>query len=208
MPAERESSCLTTTVTSTDLLEGLRAPENRTVWQQFVDRYQPMIANYARHGFRLSLDDAEEAAQATLIAFAEAYQRGRYDREKGQLRKWLFGIATNQIQNVLRKKARNREVQLDGSSGVDVLGQVPDENRLEAQWEEDWRRAVYRQCLAEVRAQFDPRTVEAFVQYGQQGRPAEEVAEALSMTRNAVFVSKHRILKRIRELVPLMEAAW
>lgn len=208
--ADRDNAQLTLTVTSTDLLRGLERSDNRQVWQQFVDRYRPLIVRYAQKVAGMPADDADEAAQASLIAFAEAYQRGCYDREKGRLRKWLFGIATNQIKNLARKRALNREVQIpDGTTGMGFMsGIIDDDSELEKKWEEDWRQGAYQQCLLEVRGHFDAKTVEAFVQYAQKGRPAQEVAQELGISRNAVFLAKHKILKRIRELIPVMEEAW
>jgi RNA polymerase sigma-70 factor (ECF subfamily) len=210
MCPEPESIQLTVTVTSTNLLEGLKKPENRTVWQQFVGRYRPMIINYARNRFGLTLEDAEEAAQATLMAFATAYRQGGYERDRGRLRKWLFGIATRQTRNQVRKKARNQEVQMPGQTTDTMFAdRIPDDDAgLEEAWEAEWRRAVYGQCMVEIRAQFDSRTVEAFERFAQRGRPAQEVADSLGMTPNAVFLAKHKILKRIRELLPLVEENW
>lgn len=210
MSAENEEVRFSTTVTCTSLLEGLKRAENRTVWQQFVDRYRPLVMNYAQNRFGLSPTDAEEAAQVSLMAFAEAYQNGRYDREKGRLRKWLFGIATRQIRNMVRKRAQNREIQVaDRTTVTGFVGRIPDSDAaLEKMWEEEWRQAVYQQCMVEVRTQFDAKTVEAFERFAKQGIAAQVVADELGMTENAVFLAKHKILKRIRELVPLMEENW
>ena len=91
-PMDENSAPITlNTMTSTSLLEGLGERDNRTIWHQFVERYRPMIAGYAQR-MGLGSEDAEDAAQATLIAFCEAYQAGRYQREQGRLRSWLFGV--------------------------------------------------------------------------------------------------------------------
>ena len=63
------------TITSTHLLEGLRSRGNNTVWNQFVERYRPMIVRYARR-FGLNDADAQDAAQQSLAAFCDAYQHG------------------------------------------------------------------------------------------------------------------------------------
>ncbi len=196
--------------TTTGELEDLKDARHETAWHQFSDRYRPMIMNYAQKRFRLSSADAEEAAQGTMIAFAVAYQKGQYDREKGRLRKWLFGIATNQIRNLQRKRGQNREVQIvDQTTGTGFIAHIPDDGaELEKIWEEAWRQAVYQQCIKEVRVQFDRKTVQAFELFARQGLSAQEVADKLGMTQNAVFLAKHKILKRIRELIPLMEANW
>ena len=195
------------TMTSTHLLEGLRRPDHGTVWPQFVDRYRPMIVSYAR---RLGLNDADaqDAAQQTLIAFCTSYQAGKYDREKGRLRIWLFGIARNQILNT-RRRRRDREIQVaDHSRDTNFFARVEDEDQLEQAWEEEWQQAVLRQCLDVVRREFDGKTVQAFEMFAWKGRPAQEVAEQLGMTANAVFLVKHRVMKRIRDLLPQMEETW
>lgn len=194
-------------VTNTILLNGLRDAGNKSVWSQFVGRYQPMIVKYARR-FGLSDADAQDAAQQALIAFCGAYQDGKYDRDKGRLRVWLFGIARNQIRNLI-KKGKRREVQIvNDSSQTDFFVQQTDDETLERVWEEEWRDAVLRQCLEEVTREFDPKTVKAFELFAWKGKSAKQVAEMLELTPNAVFIAKHRVMKRIRELMPQMESIF
>jgi DNA-directed RNA polymerase specialized sigma24 family protein len=50
--------------------------------------------------------------------------------------------------------------------------------------------------------------VEAFELFAKDGLSAQEVAEQLGMTTNAVYLAKQHILKRIRELLPYMEEAY
>ncbi|MBI4717389.1 MAG: sigma-70 family RNA polymerase sigma factor [Planctomycetes bacterium] len=202
--SEHEPSSVFRTVTHTSLLNGLKDPGNRSVWQDFVARYRPMIVKFAqRRG--LSEEDAQDAAQQTLIAFCGAYQQGKYERQQGRLRFWLFGIARNQIRNA-RKRDRHREVQAVEDSGATAFfDRLPDEADMEQQWEEEWQQAVLRQCLEEIRREFDPRSLEAFERFAWKGQPAQEVARQLGMTPNAVFIAKHRIMKRIKELLPVME---
>lgn len=195
------------TVTSTHLLDGLRDPGNRTVWQEFVNRYRPLIESYAR---RLGMNetDAQDAAQQSLIAFCTSYQDGKYHRESGRLRHWLFGIARNQINNA-RKKGRRREMQIGADSGeTDFFERVEDDPQMEEIWEQEWRDAVLRQCLEEVRQTVEPKSVEAFELFARKGWSAQQVAEHLGMTPNAVFIAKHRIMKQIKELLPRLEAEW
>jgi len=208
MVSGEDHSILRSTVTSTYLLEGLRKPDNRTVWREFTDRYRPMIMNYARRSFGLHPHDAEDAAQVVLEAFCRAYCRGDYNREKGRLRTWLFTIAHNQIVNLLRKRPR-REVQAAGdTSRTDAFARISAEDRTEDIWEEEWRRNVLTACLEEARRQFDSRTIRAFDALTTQGLSARQVAEELGMTTNAVYLAKHRVLKRIREMVSPMEEVW
>ena len=195
------------TTTSTFLLNALKGEQNQTVWRLFVDRYRPLVFRYARK-LGLPEGDAEDAAQQTMVAFSVAYRGDKYDREKGRLRHWLFGIARNEIRNAIRNR-RNREAQIpDRTDQTGFFEDLGEDGQLEAIWEEEWRQAVLRQCLEEARQAFEPRTIEAFELYAWKGWSARRVGEQLGMSENAVFLAKHKVLKRIRELVPLMEEAW
>jgi RNA polymerase sigma-70 factor (ECF subfamily) len=209
MSAVQPNRAITTTATNTHLLQGLRSPQNHSIWRDFVARYRPMIVSYARKSFGLSIEDAEDAAQITLADFAEAYRDGQYDREKGRLRKWLFGIATNRLKSFARGRARNREVQVaDASGATGFMPRIRDDDRLEAAWDQEWRQAVLRQCMEEIRFQFDAKTVEAFELYVLKDLPAKEVADRLEMSRNAVYLARHHILKRFQEILPRLEETW
>ena len=206
MPEQSASSMLTS-VTNTYLLEGLKNPDNHAVWQQYVERYRPLLV---RCGQRLGLGaaDAEDVAQHALLSFSQSYQAGKYDRDKGRLRNWLFGITRNEIRN-WRRRHQQREVQVSGEPDqTDFFAQLGDEDRWEQVWDQEWRDAVMRQCLEEVRREVDPKTFEAFELFASRGWPAARVAEQLGLTANAVFIAKHRILRRIRELLPQMETVW
>jgi len=91
------------TITSTTLLEGLRDAGNDGAWQRFFDRYQPMLVSFGKK-LGLSEQDAQDAAQESMKAFAEAYRKERYDPTKGRLRSWLFGIAQNKIVDSHRRR--------------------------------------------------------------------------------------------------------
>jgi RNA polymerase sigma-70 factor (ECF subfamily) len=194
------------TVTSTTLLEGLRDPANQGVWLAFVERYRPLIVRYGRR-LELSAEDAEDVAQASLLAFCEAFRAQRYDRLRGRLRQWLFGIVHNQVKNWQRRQGR-RAPGLPETKAERLLDGLEAPDGLEQLWEAEWRDCVARACLDEVRREVQESTFRAFERFALEGRPAEEVAAELGITPNSVYTAKRRILRRVRELKPLMEDAW
>lgn len=198
-----------TTATSMSLLEGLRSASNRTAWQQFDARYRPVIVGVAcRRG--LTEADAQDAAQQVLLEFFRSYQQGKYERAKGRLRHWLMGIARRQISNFLRNLPPEVQVP-DPTSQTNVFERLEDpgsDTELDEVELVEWRRGVYEECLVQVRNQFDAQTVKAFLLHGLEGKPAKEVAGLLGITPNAVFLAKHKIVKRIQELLPQLEEAW
>ncbi|MBN2562226.1 MAG: sigma-70 family RNA polymerase sigma factor [Phycisphaerae bacterium] len=194
------------TVTSLTLLEGLTDPQNKAAWQRFMGRYQPMVLAFA-HRLGLDDNDSQDASQDTMMAFVEGYRRGAYDRKKGRLRSWLFGIAYRKVQDVQRAKGREL-VMSDKSDATAFLDSVKAPETAQEVWEQEWQRAVLRECMSEVEKQFDSTTLQAFGLYVLDECPAEQVAERLGLSRNAVYIAKNRVTSRLRELRQRLEEIW
>lgn len=186
-----------TFVTTTTLLDGLRDPKNAGAWGGFVTRYRPVVVGYARK-FGLGAADAEDVAQAVLTEFVRGYAAGGYDRGRGRLRGWLFGIARNQVQALRRKRAIEAG-RVAGDGGlVDEAAET--DAAMEQAWEHEWNQHVLRRCLVLLRESVTPQTLDAFVMFVLEGQPAEVVGARLGMTANAVFGAKRRVLERVEEL--------
>ncbi len=194
------------TVTSTALLDGLQDVHNSKVWQEFFDRYFPLLVSFSRR-IGLAESEAQDAAQEALIAFASGYREGNYVRSKGRLRSWLYSIARHKAIDIQRR--RREVVVADGVSGETAfLNKIPDEATLSEMWEEEWRRAVLTACMEEVRQQVEPKTMRAFELFVLEGWPSEKVAEHLGLSRDAVFQYKARVLSRMRQVREHMEEVW
>ncbi len=184
--------------TSTRLLEELHTGDDGTAWDEFVGRFRPTIISFAR-GMGLRPPEAEDVAQEAFLTFAKHYRDGRYDRSKGRLSKWLFGIARNHTLCALRNVNR-RELNLAPGHRTSFWSALRDSSTTSALWDTQWQQAILHHCLDQVSREVDPTTFTAFemVAYGQQ--PPAEAAAALGITVKAVYNAKHRILKRIRAL--------
>jgi RNA polymerase sigma factor (sigma-70 family) len=184
-------------VTTSTILQQLREFENATAWQLFVQRFHaPILAFVRRMG--MSAQDAEDVAQESLLAFAESYRAGKYDREKGRLSSWLFGIAYRQVLRQKRRIGRRREVhEADYPS---LIARLPDERGAADLWERSWEEFLLKECLARVQREVQPGTFRAFELTVREDRPPGDVAGELGVTTRAVYNAKHRVLKRVREL--------
>ena len=171
-----------------------------------MERYQPMVLAFARR-LGLNDNDAQDASQETLLAFVRGYQAGAYDRGKGRLRSWLFGVAYRKARDIQRRLGRE-QVLRDCSDGTGLLGAVAAPSVEEQLWDEEWGRAVLGACLAEAAWHFDATTWRAFELYVIGERSADEVAAELGISRNAVYLGKNRVLARLRELRQQMEEVW
>jgi len=191
------------TKTTTTLLEGLFDQQNTQAWLVFNNRFFPMIVAYARRR-GIQEADAEDIAQETLIDFAKAYRDGKYDRERGRLRHWLGGIASHRISKHLARRGRGPHV-ITGEGKSAILHGAVGGDQGPDQWEQEWERHMLELCKAQIRAEFSERVYEAFEQYAVNGRPADEVAEEFRITRNTLYISKSRILTRMREIRSMLE---
>lgn len=190
--------------TNTVLLEQLADPTNQRVWEEFDGRYRPVIAAFARR-LGLSYEDADEVAQETMARFAEDYRAGKYQRDRGRLRSWIFGIARLRALDAKRVRARRRE-----DRGESALEQQLDDASITAVFEAEWRAALVRQAFTELRAtsKSDPKTLRAVELLALGGKSAGEVAAELGMPVSAVHLAKHRALKRLRTILEELERDW
>jgi RNA polymerase sigma factor (sigma-70 family) len=194
------------TRTSTLLLEGLKNASDKDAWDEFDNRYRPLVLAVAR---RLGLGefDADDAAQETMAAFVQAYRQQQYDRAKGRLRDWLCGIAGHKIRDIQRKGSRQEKTIADQTDAGSFTNDIED-HHIENLWRDEHKKAILRQCLEEIRRTVSPKIYESFQLYALQQWPAKRVAGHLQITEDVVYQSKRRILERIREIKPRMEEIW
>ena len=191
-------------VTTTIVLEHL-AREEAGAWELFVRRFRQPVIRFARD-LGLSEDEAEDVVQETLASFLRAYRNGRYDRDKGRLSSWLFGIAHRTAMKIRSKAARQQRLApVRGRTAF--WDDLPDKEAARRSWDQSWEQAMFRQCLEQVRVEVEPATMLAFEAVSFHDRRASEVAAELGITSNAVFLAKHRVLKRLRELQQELEGA-
>jgi RNA polymerase sigma-70 factor (ECF subfamily) len=194
------------TTTNTMLLLGLRDQGDDRIWSEFCSRYRPLLVSFARR-LGLAAQDAQDAAQEALLAFATAYREGKYDREKGRLRTWLSAIATRKVRDIQRHRLRDLATGAGGET-KDLIREIPDDRAVADLWDAEWRRAVVSACLQEIRGQVEPTTLQAFELFVLKEWPAESVATHLGISRNAVFLAKRRVLTRMREIQRQLEDFW
>lgn len=190
-------------LTTSTVLDRLRDARDDSAWASFVERFRAPITSFGRK-LGLSPTDAEDAAQETLLAFLEAHRRDAYDRGRGRLSSYLFAIAHNKIRLARRKIARHG-AQITKEDDTSFWAQVSDPAAAQQTWEEEWRRAILTQCLAQVRQEVAPQTFEAFRLVVFEHVAPAEAAARLGLSRNAVFIAKHRIGTRLRILCEALE---
>lgn len=190
------------TTTST-ILRDLRDFQNQGAWNLFAARFRRPLVHFARR-LGLSEIDAEDAAQESLVAFATAFRGGRYDREKGRLSRWLFGIAYRQC---LQSRRANQRPDAAGAREATVSLIGDDEGAASRAFDQEWEQSLLTDCIERARGEVEEATFRAFELVVREGRSPESAAELLGVPVKTVYNAKHRLLKRIRELRIALEDA-
>ena len=191
-------------VTRPSLLVRIRDAQDREAWAQFVEVYAPLVYGLGR---KRGLQDADAAdlTQEVLRAVARSAERLDYDPRRGSFRGWLYTVARNKLNNFLAGQRR----QSRGSGDTDaqhLLEAQPAREMEESQWELEYQRRLFHWAAEQIRTGFEDSTWQAFWRTAVDGRPASEVADELGMNVGAVYMSKSRVLTRLRqELSGLME---
>ncbi len=186
------------TTTSLTLLDRLRRSDQTEAWDLFVRLYAPLLLHWAElQGFRDA--DAEDLSQTVLLKLIRLLPG--YERRDGQtFRGWLFTICRNECRDF---RLRGATRALPASDGI---LDIPDHSPTIDLDEVEYRSCLVHRTLELIRADFSPATWDAFNRFVLEGQPAIEVATALGISANAVYLARNRILTRLRqELAGLME---
>lgn len=202
-------------LTSTTLLGRVAGAGDGAAERAFVKRYTPMVRAVAR-ACGLDEADVDDLGQEVMIAAVEALRRDRYDRERSRFRLFLKGIIAHKIRDTLAGKRREGRIQGAASLGIlpscpgaapgSSANELPDSQPspaevFEAVFEAEWRKAAIDEALDVVRREVEPDTFQAFDLYVCKGMLPGEVARLLGVPRNTIYISKTRVIARIREIL-------
>lgn len=191
--------------TRATLILRIRDQEDQHAWAEFVEIYTPLVYQFAMSR-GLQPADARDILQTVLHNIFRAIPRFRYDREKGTFRSWLYTITRREISRHLRVAGR-QPFPSDPAS----LGDCEDEGSAseERKWELDYRLRLFQWACEQVEPEFAAKNWQAFHRTAVLEEDPAEVAQALGMTRAAVYVSRSRVLQRLREKVAeVADESW
>jgi RNA polymerase sigma-70 factor (ECF subfamily) len=162
-------------------------------FRRLVERHQDRVYGVA---LRL-LRNPDEALDAAQDVFVRAWKALARFESRSRVSTWFYRIAVNVCYDRLGRRRRGREVPLDDllESGFEPVaggGTEGEESLSDSQAQRAFEAAV---------AALEPTYRAAFVLRQIEGRPYDEVAEALGITLTNAKVRVHRAREKIVEML-------
>ena len=185
--------------TRDSLIARLPDHADQAAWQEFVELYEPLIYGIGRrHGLQPA--DAGDLVQEVLVAVSHSIEKFQPDPGRGRFRSWLFRVARNQ--SLLQLRQLNRHPRGLGDSDMgQMLNNHVGEDSTQAEFDAALRRRTFRWAARRVRETVKPGTWEAFSRTAIGGESAKQVAEELNVDVGVVYLSRSRVMARLRRSV-------
>lgn len=185
--------------TRTSLILRLQNADDVVAWEEFAELYGPVVFRAARRrGFQIA--DAENLVQEVLMAVATSLPRWIERDDRGTFRAWLLRIAHNEAVDMLTERD-TRALGQDGDRGRQLLDGVSVRNELSLLIDREYELAVFRRACDCVKQSVAEHTWLAFVLTEVEGKPVQQTAKELGTSEGNVYVSRSRVMARIKQFV-------
>lgn len=185
----------TETPTRHTLIDGVqkRSPDR---WAEFHSIYRPMLVGYFRKQ-GLSDGDVQDLVQDVFLKLCRRIHT--YDREKTRFRTWLFTVGRNTLIDHARRALTRRQA-VDGWVARVLAQAADDEEKQRREFEKSHHARILQFAFEKARARSKPRVWDSFEMTVIQRKPGAEVAEALGISCNSVYVNSWRVLRYVKEV--------
>lgn len=184
--------------TRASLIQQAQAMDNDAAWQELVAIYQPVVYRMARRG-GLTHEAAEDVIQTVWLSISKALPGWEHREDGPRFRNWLGKVTRNAVINVL---TRARPDRASGSSSMtSLLQNIPESESVAQTFERESRLELIRYASGLVRNEFSEKTWDIFLATCNTGLSSEEVARQQACSISSVYVSRCRVIARLRAKV-------
>lgn len=186
--------------TSIALLRAIAADEKSARWEDFYDRYQPVMESYLKAAYPSV--EQEDVIQEAMIVFMNKVKTYEYDPDnKGLFRNYLVGILKFKAIEALKR--RKREADNHDAYKEDPTTDVDVDREKEERERESWRKTIGAMAIRELLKDksITTQNKEIFRRVAIRGEGASYVAEAFGVTRNNVDQIKARLTQKLRDII-------
>ena len=167
----------------------------QAAWEKFFPWCDGTIRRFAMR-FRHRGVDPDECAQETWVDLMRRLPRFEHDHTRGRFSSWLYTVVRNKAHDLLRTRLRRPAAPLAEAPVVASKDSSPDRA---VQLEEE--RSVVRDALSRLRERSSEQSYQVLQLRFVEGLCAKEVADALGLSPEQVWVREHRIKRKLRDLL-------
>lgn len=184
---ERSISSITST-----WLQAARGGDEQA-WRRLHQSYRPLICWWCgRNG--IPAQDIDDIAQDVFAALAKSLTNFDHQTFRG----FLWTITRNKIRDYWRAR-QDCPVAGGGSTLQQVLANVEADSSQDIGPADQATKILFDAVVRMVQGEFSEQDWQAFWQVTVEGKSAAEVAAALGITPNVVYLARTRIMRRIRK---------
>jgi RNA polymerase sigma factor (sigma-70 family) len=190
--------------THPSLILRLQNPDDEQAWGEFLSVYEPFLKQMIlRRGLQEA--DARDLTQQILARLARSVSQWQPDGRPASFRRWLFTVARNAALNFLSQRRREPQAR-GGTEFLDLLERQPaPSGREQDELDRQYRQEVFLWAVEQVRGEFRESSWQAFWQTLIERRPVAEVAAELGVSPGAIYMSRSRIIARLKAKVQEFE---
>lgn len=153
--------------------------------------FTPLLSRWA-HRLGVPAADAEDVLQEVFTLLFRKLPEFRYDPQQS-FRAWLWTVFHRHT--IAWRKRQKRDLAMSAEQ-LEALSSA--DNVAEAS-EAEYRRFLLDRVMQLVQTDFPKQTWQMFWQVAVEGRTSVDVAREFGVTPNAVYLSRGRVLARLRE---------
>ncbi|MCA9128674.1 MAG: sigma-70 family RNA polymerase sigma factor [Planctomycetales bacterium] len=181
--------------TSATMLYGVCNIGSDAHWSQFLEKYEPMLLDWARQ-MGLGEQAAAEVLSDVYCKLLEHLPVFIYD-PKRSFRGWLRRVQQNAVTDLKRRRIRKP---MHFSTDLVSACAAPEQIEVDSQFSEALSQLVEQaQRVSQlVQSRVASKTWQAFTRTAIDGASPNDVAAELGMSLTSVYVARNRVLTKLR----------
>jgi RNA polymerase sigma factor (sigma-70 family) len=188
--------------TSVTLMMRLQTlPADPGAWDEFVDRYRPMIRAWCLN-WNLQESDADDVVQEVLVKLVAAIRKFQYDPARS-FRAWLKTVTQHALSDFVA--SRRKDPGLTAAPIDIIVASAEAKTDLEQRIEEAFDAEVLELAMQRVKKRVKPGTWDAFHFTAVEGLSGAAAAARLEIPVAHVFVAKNRVQKMLQEQARILK---
>ena len=187
--------------TRQSLIVRLKSEQNELAWRDFVCASEGFLNQLVR---RKGVPERHvpDITQQILLTIARSIDGWKDDGNAASFRRWLSTVSRNVV---IRFMSRERK-QAGGIGGSDLVAQLQNvEDKPDEQHIRRYQHELIVWAAEQVRHEFLETSWRAFWATVIEERPVDEVALELDVSPGSIYMSRSRIMARIRKKVAEVE---